>query len=673
MNKLKMHSPDLTQANIDKLAELFPNCVVEATDANGVVKRSIDFDQLRQELSTSIVEGPQERYQINWPGKREALLTANAPIAKTLRPARAKNESVAFDTTQNLFIEGDNLDALKLLQETYLNKVKLIYIDPPYNTGKDFIYEDDFTEDAASYFLHSMQKDDQGNRLIANTESNGRFHSDWLSMLYPRLKLARHLLRQDGVIFISIGNDEVSNLRKICDEIFGEENFVECISWNKRIPKNDKGVGNIHDFILLYVKDSSIPHEFLMTKDGLSDIDDVIAKARKSGIPISEAEEEIRKLYKKQGYDRGITLYNSFDHSYRLWGKINMSWPNANTFGPRYEVLHPSTGKPVRIPDRGWRWKQDTFAAAAKLVDGKYSSIEKLDDGSFLCGRVWFAPDENLQPSSVTYLDEVHTFLLRSILSFKSDGGIEVEELFGGKNVFSYPKPTTLLTTLLKAVSLKDQDIVLDFFAGSCTTAHAVMALNADDEVKRRFIMCQLPEICDSSSEAFKAGYKNIAEISKERIRRAGKKIKQESAGKAGIDKLDIGFRVLKIDSSNMKEVFYTPDAVSQDLLSDQINNIREDRTAEDLLFQVLLDWGVDLALPIAKETIGGKSVYFVDGNALTACFDEGVSEEFVKLLAKREPLRVVFRDAGFATDSVKINVEQIFKLMSPSTEVKTI
>ena len=671
MEKLKLHSPDLTQANIEKMAQLFPNCVSEARGEDGVVRRFLDFDQLRQELSRNIVEGPKERYQLNWPGKREALLTANAPIAKTLRPCR--EASLNFDTTQNIFIEGDNLDALKLLQETYLNKVKMIYIDPPYNTGKDFIYEDDFTENSASYFQRSMQKDEQGNRLIANTESNGRFHSDWLSMLYPRLKLARNLLRQDGVIFISIGNAEVTNLRKICDEIFGEENFVECISWNKRIPKNDKGVGNIHDFILLYVKDSSIPHEFLMTKDGLSDIDDVIAKARKSGASISQAEEDIRKLYKKQGYDRGITLYNSFDNQYRLWGKINMSWPNANTYGPRYEVLHPSTGKPVRIPDRGWRWKEDTFAEAAKRIEGKYSSIEKLEDGSFLCGRVWFAPDENLQPSSVTYLDEVHTFLLRSILSFKSDGGIEVEELFDGKNVFSYPKPTTLLRTLLAAVGFKEQDIVLDFFAGSCTTAHAVMALNAEDGLKRRFIMCQLPEICDVSTEAFKAGYKNIAEISKERIRRAGKKIKLELVGTPRVDSLDVGFRTFKIDGSNMKDVFYTPDAVSQDLLSDQINNIREDRTPEDLLFQVLLDWGVDLALPIAKEAIAGKTVYFVDGNALAACFEEGLSEEFVKLLAKREPLRVVFRDAGFASDSVKINVEQIFKLMSPVTDTKTI
>lgn len=671
MDKLKMHSPDLTQDNIARIRELFPGCVTEAQAEDGSIRLAVDFDQLRQELSGSLVEGPQERYQLNWPGKREALLTANAPIAKTLRPCR--EESVDFDTTQNLFIEGDNLEALKLLQETYLGKVKLIYIDPPYNTGNDFIYEDDFAESTDEYLCRSNQVDEAGNRLIANTASNGRFHSDWLSMIYSRLKLSRSLLMGDGFIFISIGNDEVSNLKSICDEVFGEQNFIECISWNKRIPKNDKGIGNIHEFILIYAKDAAIPHELVMRKDGLEDIFEMVKKLKKAEICIAEAEKEIKRLYRKQGYDRGITLYNSFDENYRLWGKINMSWPNANTFGPRYEIPHPITGNPVAIPDRGWRWKKETFWEAANFKNGRYESIEKLHDGSVICGRIWFAKDEATQPSSITYLEDVNTFLLRSILSLKSDGGIEVENIFEGKNYFSYPKPTSLLKILLGSIKINDGDVVMDYFAGSSTTAHAVMQLNAEDGGNRRFVMVQLPEVTDEKSEAFKAGYKTIAEIGKERIRRAGKKILEGDCHE-GWSK-DIGFRVLKVDTSNMADVYYTPDKLDKAQLGLFVENIKPDRTAEDLLFQVMLDWGVDLALPIARETVQGKEVFFVDENALAACFDAngGINEDFVKELARRQPLRVVFRDAGFASDDVKINVEQIFKLLSPATEVKCI
>ena len=686
MNKLKMHSPNLTQENIAKIRELFPGCVTEAQGSDGKLTLAVDFDQLKQELSEAIVEGPQERYHLNWPGKREALLTANAPIAKTLRPCR--EESVDFDSTQNLFIEGDNLEALKLLQETYLGKVKMIYIDPPYNTGNDFIYEDDFAENSEEFLKRSNQKDEQGNRLIANTEANGRFHSDWLSMIYPRLKLARNLLREDGVIFISI-DEEITNLKKICDEVFGEDNFVENITWNKRIPKNDKGVGNIHEYILLYAKDASFKPEFTMRKDGLDDIYELVEKLKKNRTPILEAEKEVKKLYKKNAYDRGITLYNSFDNEYRLWGKINMSWPNANTFGPDYEVKHPKTGKPVKIPDRGWRWKEDTFNESAKRVNGNYVEVIELSDGSFMCGKIWFSKNENQQPSSVTYLDEVNTFLLRSILSTKSDGGMEVERLFSGKSFFSYPKSTSLLKVLLASYSNSHNELILDFFAGSSTTADAVMQLNAEDGGNRKFIMAQLPELCDEKSEAFKAGYKTIAEISKERIRRAGKKIKEELSAKPNngmqgqlleeepqghkADSLDTGFRVLKIDSSNMADVYYTPDAIAQDLLSNQADNIKPDRTPEDLLFQVLLDWGVDLSLPIRKSTLKGKTVFYVDDNALVACFDDSISESLVKELAEVQPLRVVFRDTGFASDAVKINVEQIFKQLSPGTEVKAI
>ena len=627
MNKLKMHSPDLAQANIDKLAALFPNCVTEAADATGGLQRSIDFDQLRQELSTSIVEGPQERYQLTWPGKREALLTANAPIAKTLRPCR--EESVDFDTTQNLFIEGDNLDALKLLQETYLNKVKMIYIDPPYNTGNDFVYEDDFAEDSASYFERSNQKDDVGRRLNTNTESNGRFHSDWLSMMFSRLKLARNLLRDDGVIFISIDDNEQANLKRMCDEVFGDENFISTIVWEKRYsPQNA-------------VKWFSESHDFLM----------VFAKNKLNWFPnLLERSDEMNARYKNPDDDpRGV------------WKPENSTAQGGHgTKTQFYELIAPN-GKRHKLPNgRCWLYTEPVLKTL--IADN----------------RIWFGADGNNVPAVKRFLTEVkqgtacQTIWKYGDVGHSQDAKKEINDLFPESSVFDTPKPTRLIKRILQVATGKN-DIALDFFSGSATTADAVMQINVEDGGKRKFILVQMPEVCDEKSDATKAGYQNIAEISKERIRRAGKKIKAENAGEAGISKVDFGFRVLKIDTSNMKDVFYTPDAVSQDLLSDQVNNIREDRTAEDLLFQVLLDWGVDLALPITQETIAGKTVYFVDGNALAACFDEGVSEDFVKVLAKREPLRVVFRDAGFATDSVKINVEQIFKLMSPSTEVKTI
>lgn len=669
MEKLKMHSLDLTQDNIANINKLFPGCVTEAWDeVTGKVRLMVDFDQLRQELSDSIVEGPQERYRLDWPGKREALALANKPIAKTLRPQ--PNESEEFFSTRNLFIEGDNLEVVKLLQEVYLGQVKTIYIDPPYNTGSDLIYEDDFSESMEEFLITSNQREDSGNRLIANPESNGRFHSDWLSMMYSRLKLARNLLRDDGAIFISIANDEFHNLKKICDEIFGEKNFVECITWNKRIPKNDKGVGNIHDFILVYVKDAGVGHEFYMRKDGLDDINDLVSSLRRRQVPLAEAEKEIKKLYKKQGYDRGVTLYSSLDNSYRLWGKINMSWPNANTFGPSYEVLHPKTQKPVKIPGRGWRWKEETFDEAALRENGQYSHIEELHDGTFRCGRIWFSHDERQQPSSVTYLDEVDHFLLRSILSFKSDGGIEVENLFGGKSYFSYPKPTSLLRALISSQPADDGDIFMDFFAGSCSTAHAVMQISAEDKVRRRFVMVQMPEQLDKKTEAAKAGFGTIADIGKERIRRAANKVTEDFPDAAT---LDFGFRVLKVDTSSMKDVFYRPDEISQADLLEAVDNVKPDRTPEDLLFQVLVDWGVDLTLPIRRETIQGKTVFFVDDNALMACFETGITEEMVKELAKHEPLRVVFRDNGFVSDAVKINVGQIFRQLSPSTEVRSL
>lgn len=633
MEKLKLHSPDLIQVNIEKLAQLFPNCVAEARDTEGRVSRSIDFDLLRQVLSGSIVEGNQERYQINWPGKREALLTANAPIAKTLRPCRA--ESVEFDTTQNLFIEGDNLDALKLLQETYLNKVKMIYIDPPYNTGNDFIYDDDFSESANSFLEKSNLVDPEGNRMVANTESNGRFHSDWMSMIYARLILARNLLSQNGLIFISIDDGEYQNLRKICDEVFGENNFVDNVIWKKRYGggAKEKHYVSLHEYVLVFAKN-------------IDNLDNFT-------VPLTD--ESIKRYY------------TSKDSNFATRGPYRTHPLEATkSMGERKNLVFPipgPNGKEI-YPQRQWLWSAERVREALEggeleFLEGRDGSISvhtkqylKEKDGSVRTGK----------PFSI--IDDVYT----------QHGTNEIIEIFGDAQMFSFPKPSLFLKKLLDVGTDGGKDeIVMDFFSGSSGMAHATMLANAFDGGGRKFVMVQLDEAVESDSPASKAGFKTIADIGKERIRRTGEKIKKSAEGKLDFNQVDVGFRVLKIDSSNMKEVFYTPDAVSQDLLFDQVNNIREDRNSEDLLFQVLLDWGVDLALPITQESIAGKVVFFVDGNALAACFEEDVSEEFVKLLAKREPLRAVFRDAGFASDSVKINVEQIFKLMSPATDIKTI
>ena len=638
MEKLKLHSPDFTQENIAKLAELFPNCVTESRAGDGALKRAIDFDQLHQELSTAIVEGPQERYQLNWPGKREALLIANAPIAKTLRPCR--EESVNFDTTQNLFIEGDNLDALKLLQETYLNKVKMIYIDPPYNTGNDFIYEDDFAENTGAYLERSNQKDEIGNRMIANGESNGRFHSDWLSMMYSRIKLSRNLLKEDGVIFISIDEKELANLKRICDEVFGENNFVSIVTVvrSKNGLGSNEGFATNHDNILAYKKSDNNNSFCYLTHD----------------------QKYIEKFNKSDKYGT-----YKMDGIFRKKGDGQKREDSPGCFYPIYfdsdgiVYLEDGAGRQSvypKLPDGGdGRWVWSPAFAKDKLYR-LYAST-----GGTAYVKDYLHEAGRMKPKSVldknAYITEVATE--------------EIKDLFG-KKVFDTPKPTTLLLDLIDHACDKN-GICLDFFSGSATTAHSVMALNATDNGKRKFILVQLPEVCDEKSEAYKAGYKTITEIGKERIRRAGKKIKADNAGKDGIDQLDIGFRVLKIDSSNMKDVYYAPDAVQQGDLLAQVNNILEDRTAEDLLFQVLLDWGVGLNWPITQETIAGKVVFFVDGNALAACFEPSINEEFMKALAARHPLRAVFRDAGFGSDSVKINIEQIFKLVSPTTEVKSI
>ncbi|MGK5094117.1 site-specific DNA-methyltransferase [Deltaproteobacteria bacterium TL4] len=626
MDKMKMQTPNLVDENIKKIAALFPNCITETiSTVNGQQQtvNGIDFDQLRQELSASLVEGPQERYTLNWPGKNEAILTANAPIAKTLRPYKA--ESVDFENTRNVYIEGDNLDALKLLQETYLNKVKMIYIDPPYNTGNDFIYNDDFAEDAEEFLQRSNQKDELGNRLVANTEANGRFHSDWLTMIYPRLKLARNLLREDGVIFISVDDNEACNIKKVCGEIFGSDNFIEQLVWKKRAnTPNDRYIGKIHEYIIVFAK--SINNTELYLQERKPELDD---------------------KYKNPNNDpRGP------------WFPDNLS---ANGKGGR---LVASCVFPIKNPING----QEYFPPQNKCwLYNKDKVNEMLKDN-----RIGFREGSGA-PYLKRFLSEVRqgSTLPTLILDggFSADSAKEIKSLFG-LDVAEFPKPTLLIKKILRT-GLGSNDIVLDFFSGSATTAHAVMQLNAEDNGNRKFIMVQLPEPCAEQTEAFKAGYKTIAEIGKERIRRAGKKIKEENP--LTTQNLDVGFRVFKVDTSNLKEVYYTPEELKQENLELFKDHIKPDRSPEDLLFQVFIDWGLDLTLPITQKTIDGKTVFLVDTNALIACFDSPVTEDLVKKLAAYKPLRVVFRDDAFSSDSVKINVEQIFKLISPGTEVKTL
>ncbi len=623
MDKLKMHSPNLTQDNIARIQALFPGCVTEAKDEDGSVKLAVDFDQLRQELSDSIVEGQQERYQLNWPGKRESLLAANAPIAKTLRPCR--DASVDFENTKNLFIEGDNLEALKLLQETYLGKVKLIYIDPPYNTGRDFIYDDDYSADVEGYRLVTGQVDELGSRLVANTEANGRFHSDWLSMIYARLRLARNLLKDDGAIFISIDDNEVDNLRKVASEVFGEDNFVAQVIWQKVFsPKNSaRWFSEDHDYILVY------------------------AKNRDSWTPnlLPQTEEMIARYKNPDNDTRGV------------WQSDNLTARNRYDAG-LYSVKCPS-GRIIGGPPKGsyWRVSEENF--------------KKLDADK----RIWWGADGNNMPRLKRFLTEVKQGKTPQTLWFYDEVGhtqdakkallkyVQFEET---ENVLNSVKPVELLQRVLQlATSPYSDDIVLDFFSGSATTAHAILQQNVEDGGNRRFVAVQIAEPLPSPEPSMAT----IFEMGLKRVRNLATELRQKS----NTGDQDVGFRVLKIDSSNMAEIFYSPDELDKVKFDMFVDNIKPDRTPEDLLFQVMLDWGVDLALPIAKETIQGKDVFFVDGNALVACFDAhgGVDEEFVKALAKHQSLRAVFRDAGFKDSAVKINVEQIFKQLSPSTEVK--
>ena len=666
MEKLKMHSPNLTQDNIARIRDLFPGCVTEARGEDGSVKLAVDFDQLRQELTESIVEGPQERYHLNWPGKREALLTANAPIAKTLRPCR--DESVDFDITKNLFIEGDNLDALKLLQETYLDKVKLIYIDPPYNTGNDFIYEDDFAEDVDSYFKRSNQRSENGDQLVANVEANGRFHSDWLNMIYPRIKLGRSLLREDGVMFISIGDDEQANLKRLCDEIFGSQNFLGCAC---RVSKKANNQGEFwapnFDYVLTYAKNKEACPGFFggVNYEAYDQVD-------LDGPRAGEKYQLVRLYMTSLDPMRGCTnqrYYIQAPDGTLLIPPGNV-FPNSKEEGA---MVPPETGE-----DKVWRWGKDTFLKEKdRIVVKKVRSSNLVDsNGNEVKWNVF----------TKTYLNDVinnSTAKPNALIEehINQNSSHELGEL---GIPFSFAKPSSLIKFLCEISKVKSGDIVMDFFAGSGSTAHAVIDLNATTNSKVKFILVQLPEVLNFDDKNHKSGFifcekhklpTTIAELSKERVRRVGVKYRSRHRENLNESSLDVGFRVLKVDTSNMSDVYYTPDAMSKENLGLFVDNIKPGRTPDDLLFQVMLDWGVDLALPIAKQAIQGKDVFLVDGNALAACFDGhgGVDEDFVKELAKVQPLRAVFRDAGFKDSSVKINVEQIFKLLSPATEVKCI
>ncbi len=612
IERLKLETADVTQNNIEKIGILFPNVITEMPDENGQLKKAINFELLKQELSHDVVDGD-ECYEFTWVGKKASMVTANTPIRKTLRPVI--EESKNWETTENLYIEGDNLEVLKLLQESYLNKVKMIYIDPPYNTGNDLIYKDNFTMDKVEYEEEIGLFDEEENRLFKNTDTNGRFHSDWCSMIYPRLKLARNLLSEDGVIFISIDDNEVDNLRKICDEVFGEGNFVAEICHKSRASvSNDKIISINHNTILFYSKNQELIHEN-------------------------------RRFY---GLDPKLDGFNESDErgEFRY---VPVDGPGGARKGnPHYEFLG-ITGY--------WRFSKET-------MQKKYEEGFVVKRGNSLYQKYYRTVAAQTRRTDTTWWDGA---------GLVSTATSNLRTLMGGK-IFDTPKPVELIIRMLKITTFLNKDsIILDFFAGSSTTAHAVMQLNAEDGGNRKFIMVQLPEETEEISEAYKAGYKNIAEIGKERIRRAGEKTLEDYKDNEDIENLDIGFRVLKMDTTNMKDVYYAANEITQDMLSAMESNIKEDRTDLDLLYGVLLDWALPLSLKHDMEEIDGVTVHTVNEGVLVACFAERVTEDLVREIAKRKPLRVVFRDSSFANSPDKINVTEIFKLMAPDTTVRVI
>ncbi|WP_087414843.1 site-specific DNA-methyltransferase [Butyricicoccus pullicaecorum] len=668
MEKLKMHTPNKADDNFKKLAALFPNAVTETIDENGEVVRAIDKDVLMQEISCTVVDGNEERYQFTWPDKKKSVLLANAPIAKTLRPCR--EESVGKDGTpggfdsENLYIEGDNLEVLKLLQETYLGKIKMIYIDPPYNTGNDFVYEDDFAQNTEEYLANSGQFDEDGNRLVPNTESNGRFHTDWLNMIYPRLRLAKDLLTDDGVIFISIDENEIENLKKVCDDTFGEKNFVASVIWERAFaPKNDaKYFSDSHDYIVIYAKNL---------------IDFQIGKLPRT--------EEANSRYKNPDNDpRGP------------WASDNMT---VKTYSANYDYKITTPNGTIMKPADGRCW----FTSKERMN-------KLIEDG-----RVWFGEDGGNMPRLKRYLADVQqgmtptTIWKHEDVGHNQEGRQELKKLFDDKGYFDGPKPVRLIERALLIGNLNSDSLILDFFSGSATTAHAVMKYNAEKGTNCKFIMVQVPEETDKKSEAYKSGYKTICEIGKERIRRAGAKIREENEkkknmillenekdaqlffdiakhGKDAVERtksafkqvdgsylIDTGFRVLKCDTSNMKDVYYNPADYEADLFDMMTDNIKEDRTPEDLLFQIMLDLGIELSSKIEETVVAGKKVFDVADGFLIACFDANVTDETIKAIAQKQPYYFVMRDSSLANDCVATNFEQIFATYSPDTVRKVL
>lgn len=637
MDKMKMETANKTLENLAKLKEMFPEVITESKDVNGEIVAAVDAKKLEQLLSTKVIEGD-ECYDFTWVGKKQAMVEACKPIRKTLRPCR--EESVNWENTQNLYIEGDNLDVLKLLQESYLNKVKMIYIDPPYNTGNDsFIYPDDYSTNKELYDEEVGAIDESGYRMFKNTETNGRFHSSWCSMMYPRLRLARNLLSEDGVIFISIDDNEVDNMRKICDEVFGENNFLTQLIWRK-----SKGSGNDSKYLM-------VEHEYILTYTKRLEclhLENEKIDTSSANYTLEDEHVDTRGKYVLEKLDRGSKGYvASLDYGIKT---------------PDGSLIFPN-GRQKQFND-GWRWMWSQEKLQRGLKDG-FVVIEKGRNGWSVYTKRYEKVDSDNNPIERTKLYKSHIGFDENILNIQAN--FEIKRLFE-KAYFSYPKPATLLLHLLK-MNTKGNDIILDFFSGSATTAHAVMQLNAEDGGKRKFIMVQLPEVCDEKSEAYKAGYTNICEIGKERIRRAGKKIVEET----GKTDLDIGFRVLKLDESNMKDVYFTPEEYKQTDLVDMVSNIKEGRTAEDLLYACMLEWGLELSLPHKVEKIAGFDVHIVNNGDLVACFADKISEEAIKQIAEMKPLRAVFRDSSFATDAARVNVGEIFKLKSPNTTIKVL
>ena len=661
MDKLKMQTANKADENFRKLAAMFPNAVTETINENGEVVRAIDKDVLMQEISCSVVDGNEERYQFTWPDKKKSVLLANAPINKTLRPCR--EESVDFDTTENLYIEGDNLEVLKLLQETYLGKIKMIYIDPPYNTGHDFVYEDDFAQSTDEYLANSGQYDEDGNRMVQNTESNGRFHTDWLNMIYPRLKLAKDLMADDGLIFISINEIEQSNLEKVCDEVFGSSNHVATFVWKNKYGPGafTKGVAYLHEYIICYAKNYPLNVE----------------------ATLSDAE---------------VEKYNKADEKFSIRGGYITQPLATKSKDDRPNLVYPLIHNGVEIwPDKQWIWEKKRLYDAYQK--GEIVINEK--NGKYSVRFKQYLRDENGVMRKGKPLSLL-TFV------FNQDGTKEIDELLG-RGVFDFPKPTDLIKYFLslRINEIDDKDYtVLDFFSGSSTTAHAVMRQNAEDGGRRKFIMVQLPQKCEKGTVAQKNGFTNVCEISKERIRRAGQKIQEERLEAIALSKhewdqttfyaehkeecdrlghlpdeyfakehppIDTGFRVLKCDTSNMKEVYYNPAEYEASLFSSLEDNIKEDRTPEDLLFQVMLDLGVLLSSKIEETSIAGKKVFNVEDNHLIACFDSDVTEETIKAIAKQKPYYFVMRDSSMANDSVATNFDQIFATYSPDTVRKVL